>query len=46
MRLERLIRLMRMEGSVGERIATASIIVLGFVVGLSFGRMIMILGLI
>jgi hypothetical protein len=38
MRLERLIRLMRMEGSVGERVATASIIILGFVVGLSLGR--------
>jgi hypothetical protein len=33
-----------MEGSVGERIGTAFVVVLGFSVGLSLGRM--ILGLI
>jgi hypothetical protein len=38
MRLERLIRLLRMEGSVAERIGTASVIILGFIVGLYIGR--------
>ena len=38
MRLERILKLLRMEGSVGERIGTGFIIVVGFLVGLHVGR--------
>ena len=38
MRLDRLLRLLRMEGSVVERIGTGVIIVVGFLVGLHVGR--------
>ena len=41
MRLERLKRLLRMEGSVGERIGTGIIIAVGFFVGLYVGRFIL-----
>ena len=41
MRLERLMQLIRMDGSVGTRIGTASVIILGFSVGLYVGRMIL-----
>jgi hypothetical protein len=44
MRLERLIKLLRMQGSVGERIGTGFVIVAGFIIGLYVGRV--ILGLI
>ena len=38
MRLNRIIKLLRMEGSVGERIGTGVVIVVGFLVGLHVGR--------
>ena len=38
MRINRLLRLLRMEGSVGERIGTGVVIVVGFFVGLYVGR--------
>jgi hypothetical protein len=38
MRVDRLLRLLRMEGSVGERIGTGCVIVGGFIVGLWLGR--------
>mgnify|MGYP003643123343 CR=1 FL=1 len=39
MRLDRLIKLLRMNGSVGERIGTGIFIVGGFIVGLWLGRL-------
>lgn len=44
MRLERLIKLLRMEGSIGERLGTASVIVLGFIVGVGIGRFLQAIG--
>jgi len=38
MRLNRITKLLRMEGSVGERIGTGVVIVVGFLVGLHVGR--------
>ena len=38
MRLERILKLLRMEGSVGERIGTGIVIIVGFLVGLHVGR--------
>ena len=38
MRLNRILKLLRMEGSVGDRIGTGIIIVVGFIVGLYVGR--------
>ena len=40
-RIERLLRLMRMEGSVGERIGTGVIIAAGFIIGIYIGRLIL-----
>jgi len=39
MRLDRLLKLLRMNGSVGERIGTGIVIVGGFIVGLYVGRL-------
>ena len=41
MRIDRLLRLLRMEGSVGERIGTVIVIVGGFYAGLWFGRLLL-----
>ena len=41
MRLKRLLQLMRMQGSVGERIGTGFVIVVGFLVGLYVGRLLL-----
>ncbi len=41
MRLERLIKLLRMNGSVMERIGTGVVIVAGFLVGLYIGRLVL-----
>ncbi len=38
MRLDRLLKLLRMQGSVGERIGTGVVIVIGFLIGLYVGR--------
>jgi hypothetical protein len=38
MRLNRLLKLLRMQGSVGERIGTGIFIVGGFIIGLWVGR--------
>ena len=41
MRLDRLLKLLRMDGSVGERIGTGVVIVSGFLIGLYVGRLIL-----
>ena len=41
MRLERILKLLRMEGSVGERIGTGAVIVVGFIFGLYVGRLLL-----
>ena len=41
MRLDRLLKLLRMEGSVVERIGTGVIIIVGFLVGLHIGRLLL-----
>ena len=41
MRWERVLKLLRMDGSVGERIGTGVVIVVGFLVGLYVGRLIL-----
>ena len=41
MRIDRLLRLLKMEGSVGERIGTGIVIVVGFFVGLYIGRLLL-----
>ena len=41
MRLKRLLQLIRMNGSVGERIGTGFVIVIGFIVGLYVGRLLL-----
>ena len=38
MRLERLLKQLRMDGSVGERIGTGIVIIVGFLIGLYVGR--------
>ena len=40
-RWNRVIKLLRMEGSVGERIGTGVVIVVGFLVGLYVGRLLL-----
>ena len=41
MRWNRLIKLLRMEGSVGERIGTGIVVIAGFLVGLYVGRLLL-----
>jgi hypothetical protein len=41
MRLDRVLKLLRMNGSVGERIGTGFVIVVGFIVGLYIGRLVL-----
>ena len=41
MRLNRILKLLRMEGSVGERIGTGVVIVVSFVIGLYVGRLLL-----
>ena len=41
MRLDRLLKLLRMEGSVGERIGTGVVIIVSFLVGLHVGRLLL-----
>ena len=41
MRIDRLLRLLKMEGSVGERIGTGTVIVVGFFIGLYVGRLLL-----
>jgi len=41
MRIDRLLRLLRMEGSVGERIGTGIVVIGGFYAGLWFGRLLL-----
>jgi len=41
MRLDRVLKLLRMEGSVGERIGTGVVIIVGFIVGLHVGRLLL-----
>jgi hypothetical protein len=41
MRWNRVIKLLRMEGSVTERIGTGSVIIGGFIIGLWFGRLLL-----
>jgi len=43
MRLNRILRLLRMDGSVGERIGTGVVIIVGFLVGLHVGRLLLTL---
>ena len=41
MRINRVLKLLRMNGSVGERIGTSVVIVVGFLVGLYIGRLLL-----
>jgi len=41
MRIKRLIRLLRMNGSVGQRIGTGVVIIVGFIVGIHLGRLLL-----
>ena len=40
-RIDRLLKLLRMDGNVTERIGTAVIIIVGFLIGLHVGRLLL-----